>query len=49
MPRDVGLFLEDMLEAAGRLASYVEDLDRDRFAADSRTVDAVIRNLEVLG
>ena len=49
MPRDIGLYIEDMLEAARRLAVYTADLDFDVFAADARTVDAVIRNLEILG
>lgn len=49
MPRDVGLYLEDMLEAARRLAGYVTAMDRAAFEADSRTIDAVIRNLEILG
>lgn len=49
MPRDVGLYLEDMLEAAGRVVEYMQHLDVASFTADSRTVDAVIRNLEILG
>lgn len=49
MPRDIGLYLEDMLEAAARLASYTDGLDFDGFARDPRTIDAVVRNLEVLG
>lgn len=49
MPRDVGLYLEDMLEATRRLAEYLEGVDRAAFEADPRTVDAVLRNLEILG
>ena len=49
MPRDVGLYLEDMLEATRRLAGYVTGMDRAAFEVDSRTVDAVVRNLEILG
>jgi uncharacterized protein with HEPN domain len=49
VPRDAGLYLEDMLEAASRVASYVEGRDLPAFAADARTVDAVLRNLEILG
>ena len=49
MPRDIGLYLEDMIEAATRLATYTDELDFDGFAGDPRTVDAVVRNLEILG
>lgn len=38
-----------MLEAIARIARYVDGMDADKFAADERTVDAVVRNLEVLG
>jgi uncharacterized protein with HEPN domain len=47
--RDVGLFLEDMIEAARRLAGYLAAMDRAAFEVDTRTVDAVSRNLEILG
>ena len=49
MPRDVGLYLEDMLEAARRLERYLDGQDRGTFESDPRTVDAVVRNLEILG
>lgn len=39
----------DMLEAIARIARYVEGMSERGFAADERTVDAVVRNLEVLG
>ena len=49
MPRDVGLYLEDMLEAAARLQDYTRDLEFEQFVRDPRTIDAVVRNLEILG
>jgi len=49
VPRDIGLYLEDMLEAARRLSGYVASMDRSAFANAPRTIGAVIRNLEVLG
>lgn len=49
MPRDIGLYLADMLEAAQRLQQYLQGIDRAGFGADPRTIDAVIRNLEILG
>ena len=49
MPRDIGLYVEDMIEAATRLASYTDGLDFESFAGDPRTIDAVVRNLEIFG
>ena len=42
-------YLEHMLEAIHRINTYKKDLDRQAFDADTRTQDAVIRNLEVIG
>ena len=47
--RDWSLLIEDMLEAIGKIEAYLDGYDEGRFQADSRTVDAVVRNLEVLG
>ena len=47
--RDWSLLIEDMLEAIGKIEAYLAGYDEGRFQADSRTVDAVVRNLEVLG
>ena len=49
MPRDYRLFLEDIREAAAWIRRYVEGMDRDAFEQDQKTVDAVVRNLEVIG
>lgn len=43
------IYLSDILEAARRIASYVADLTYDAFRADTKTQDAVIRNLEIIG
>jgi uncharacterized protein with HEPN domain len=37
------------LEAGQLIASYVEGFEYDSFIADRRTVDAVVRNLEIIG
>ena len=47
--KDWRVRVEDMLEAINRIESYVDGMDCDAFAADTRTQDAVIRNLEILG
>jgi uncharacterized protein with HEPN domain len=41
--------LGHMLDAIHRINSYLTGLDRLAFDADTRTQDAVIRNLEVIG
>ena len=48
-PRSRRLRFEDILEAAGRIRSYAEGLSLETFSIDSKTVDAVIRNFEVIG
>jgi len=47
--RSVRLFVGDMLVAIDKMARYTEGLDAATFSADEFTVDAVLRNLEVLG
>jgi uncharacterized protein with HEPN domain len=49
MSRDPALRLEDILEAALAVESYVRGYDFQSFQADRRTVDAVTRNLEIIG
>ncbi len=49
MPRDYSVYLQDMLEATAKVRAYTSGLTLEAFAADAKTVDAVVRNLEVLG
>ena len=49
MHRDYLLYLDDILEAIRRIRLYTENMDREAFVADQRTMDAVIRNLEIIG
>ena len=49
MPRDWRLYVDDILEAIGRIREYVAGYDGDAFAADRKTQDAVVRNLEIIG
>jgi uncharacterized protein with HEPN domain len=43
------LLLEDILESAGKIFRYTEDLTYDGFINDDKTIDAVIRNFEIIG
>ena len=49
MSRDPRVYLEDILESIRRIKAYVTGLDEDRLAADELRLDAVVRNLEVIG
>ena len=42
-------FLSDIHEAIQRISAYVAGLDYESFVKDTKTQDAVIRNLEILG
>ena len=49
MPRDYKLYLEDILEAIAKIQQYTEGLSLEMLSSDSKTLDAVVRNLEVIG
>ena len=49
MPRDEQVFLEDIVDACRRVQRYTSDLSLERFRDDEKTIDAVVRNLEVIG
>ena len=48
-PRDWTLFIADMQEACDKIADYTRGIDFSAFCADTRTVDAVVRNLQIIG
>ena len=47
--RDNKLLLLDILEAAKKIKKYTAGFDRSTFDSDDKTVDAVIRNFEIIG
>jgi uncharacterized protein with HEPN domain len=47
--RSSQLLLEDIVDCANKILAYTEGLSFEQFVADSKTVDAVIRNFEVIG
>ena len=49
MPRDYRVYLEDILEATRKITTYTGSLSKTAFLEDEKTLDAVIRNLEVIG
>ena len=42
-------YLDDILDAVDKIERYTTGMDYDEFAADEKTVDAVLRNFEVIG
>ncbi|HPA45881.1 MAG TPA: DUF86 domain-containing protein [bacterium] len=42
-------FLEDILQAMHRISTYIADASYEIFLKDTKTQDAVIRNLQVIG
>ena len=49
MPRDVRLYLDDLVEACRDSPCYTAGLDFSGFVADRRTVHAILRNLKIAG
>ena len=47
--RDPCLFLGEMLEAINRIEEYTGGYEFEDFVGDNKTVDAVLRNLEIIG
>jgi uncharacterized protein with HEPN domain len=43
------LRIEDILEAIAKIELYVDGMDFDQWQRDQKTVDAVVRNLEIIG
>ncbi len=47
--RDVKLFLHDILECIEKIERYTRNLNFEDFIKNDMVVDAVIRNLEIIG
>lgn len=47
--RDTLLLLDDMLQAANKIKRYTKNLDLNSFSSDEKTIDAVVRNFEIIG
>ncbi len=48
-PRDIRLYLADIIGAITSIESYTIDMSAEAFGADGKTQDAVVRNLEIIG
>lgn len=49
MKRDPRVYIDDILEALQRIESYTAGLNFDTFSQDSKTIDAAVRNFEIIG
>ena len=49
MSRIYSLYLTDILESCERVRAYLSGMTFDDFILDNKTVDAVVRNLEIIG
>ena len=49
MPRYHKVYLEDILEAIQKIGRYTVGISFEVFSRDEKTIDAVVRNLEVIG
>lgn len=47
--RDALLYLRDILDSISAIESYIEEIDREKFATDRKTFSATIRELEIIG
>jgi uncharacterized protein with HEPN domain len=48
-PRNWRLRIRDILEATAAIEEYTAGMDLKAFAADRKTIDAVVRNVTVIG
>ena len=48
-PRDPQLRIDDILDAVEKIHRYTDGMTQAQFAADDKTVDAVVRNISVIG
>jgi len=47
--REPKLLVEDILDSTHKILDYTAGLTYDEFIKDSKTIDAVIRNFEIVG
>lgn len=47
--RPTDLLLADIREAIDRVGGYIEGMSFEEFSRDQKTIDAVARNLEIMG
>ena len=46
--REWFLFCEDIIESIGLIEEYTKGMGLEEFAEDRKTIDAVVRNMQIL-
>lgn len=49
MKREIGDYVQDILEAMVNAVKFIENMSYDEFAQDTKTVYAVLRAIEIIG
>lgn len=49
MSRDPEIYLDDIRQACTRILEYTANLSQEQLLADQMRMDAVIRNIEIIG
>lgn len=49
MKRDARLYLDDIAEAIQRIEEYSQHPDYNSFKKDRKSIDAIVRNFEIIG
>ena len=49
MSRKISLYIEDMLASISKISDYITGMNYDDFESNGLVVDAVTRNLEIIG
>jgi uncharacterized protein with HEPN domain len=47
--RDHNFFIDDILDAIKNIKQYTKGYNYESFKADKKTIDAVVRNFEIIG
>jgi len=47
--RDPSLLVEDIIDSANKILDYTANFSFEEFIKDGKTIDAVIRNFEIIG
>lgn len=49
MSRDISLYIKDILQNMCDAEEFAQELSYDQFASDKKTLNAVVRSIEVIG
>ena len=47
--RNAKLLVEDILESCYKIMEYTKNISFEEFVVDTKTIDAVVRNFEIIG